>query len=293
MKDFFKVQELTERFLTQFIAKHQQEKLKRKLDPFFKTTRIRALYNHLKYNSWDIFSMIYIETITACNRRCVYCPNSKFDRGLIKNTKNLETELFYKIIDQLAQLGWVGDVQPHYYGEPLLDDRLLAFTKYTKKRLPTSSISIFTNGDFLTINLYKNLIDAGVSRFVITQHSEKLSNNVKNVLDYRKKETANIVEVCHRKLDIISNRGGLIKVKTPVKLKKCSWTPSTIGVDYEGNVLLCCNDYFSTVTLGNIKNERLIDIWRKPHYRKLRKDLKQGIFELELCKKCWDGHISN
>ena len=275
------------------LTEAQKNKLKQLIYPIYKVTKLRSLYNYIKYSSWDIFSMIYIETITACNRRCDYCPNSKYDRGLIKNMKKLKTALFYKIIDELAQLKWLGDVQPHYYGEPLLDDRLLDLTTYAKNKLPTSSISIFTNGDFLTLELYQKLIGSGVNRFVITQHSKNVSNNVNNVLDYRKNHGENAVKISLRKLDIISNRGGLIEVTAPVKLKKCSWTPSTIGIDYEGNVLLCCNDYFSTVTLGNIKNERLIDIWRKPYYRKLRKNLRRGIFELELCKKCRDGPVLN
>lgn len=50
--------------------------------------------------------------------------------------------------------------------------------------------------------------------------------------------------------------------------------------------MLCCNDYFSSVCLGNIVNESLSTIWNKPEYKRLRKKLGTGVFELDLCKKC-------
>jgi radical SAM protein with 4Fe4S-binding SPASM domain len=247
------------------------------------TSNLRIFF---KYGSFDMFKMIFIETITACNRRCSYCPNSKFDRGLIENTKKMEPGLFYKIIDELSRLRWSGYIEPHSYGEPLLDNRLLSFVSYIKNKLPSSTIQLFTNGDFLTVDLYKELIKTGVRQFYITQHLPELSGNVKKVLDYRKEYgDGKVLLLCFRR-DKLNNRGGSVEVEGAVAIKKCKWPLHSIGVDYAGNVLFCCNDYFSTVKLGNINSERLIDIWNKPYYKKLRKEVKKGIFELEICKKC-------
>ena len=41
-----------------------------------------------------MFELLGIETITACNRRCSYCPNSLYDRGLLSNMKKMKTELY-------------------------------------------------------------------------------------------------------------------------------------------------------------------------------------------------------
>lgn len=76
--------------------------------------------NLITVGSLDFFSIIEIETITECNRKCVYCPNYQYDRG-----KHLMSEKCYKkIIDELAGIGFRGRVSPHFYGEPLLDKRL-------------------------------------------------------------------------------------------------------------------------------------------------------------------------
>ena len=94
-------------------------------------------------DSFDQVHTIYIETLTACNLRCSYCPNSVYERGLIKNNQEMETKLFYKIIDELADLNWVGEIQPHSYGEPLLDQRLPSFCSYIIQKLPLAKIAIF------------------------------------------------------------------------------------------------------------------------------------------------------
>ncbi|NQT92724.1 MAG: hypothetical protein HQ559_08180 [Lentisphaerae bacterium] len=60
---------------------------------------LRGVYCSVKYGSPDIFPIISIETTTACNRTCFYCPNSKTDRGRLENAKQMDEELFRKIVD--------------------------------------------------------------------------------------------------------------------------------------------------------------------------------------------------
>ena len=60
----------------------------------------KDLFNRALGDSFDQVHTIYIETLTACNLRCSYCPNSVYERGLMKNNEEMDTELFYKIIDE-------------------------------------------------------------------------------------------------------------------------------------------------------------------------------------------------
>jgi len=248
----------------------------------------------LKYGVFDIFVFdnVYIDTITACNRRCYYCPNSKFDRGLMKNVKKMDTALFYKIIDELAVLKWKGEISPNFYGEPLLDGRLTDLIKYARNKLPDSVIVLFTNGDFLTVDLYNELVRAGVNTFYITQHPNGAPPFIKDILEYRKEHGDNNVKLQYRKLDMIYNREGVVSVVKKANDKNCAESClRKIGIHWDGKVIFCCNDYFVTVNLGNIKSERLIDIWKKPYYKQIRKDIRKGIFNLEICKKCMLGML--
>ena len=56
--------------------------------------------------------------------------------------------------------------------------------------------------------------------------------------------------------------------------------------DFNGNVLLCCNDYHSSIKFGNLEKEKIIDIWEKPIYKNFRRQLKKKQFVLPICKKC-------
>lgn len=257
-------------------------------------TGLQALRRYLKYGSADIFSMVSLETITACNRRCAYCPNSKFDRGLPANAKKMETGLFRKVIDELAVLaraGWAGDIQPNLYGEPLLDERLPELVAYARERLRASPISLFTNGDLLNVERYGELVRAGVTRFAVTRHSPEAPAGMNAVLEYRRLNGDGGIRLTYEKLSRISNKGGLVEVAEPVSPLKCLWVPTTVGVYYDGRVSLCCNDYFGSVDLGNIGSERLLDIWNKPFYRRFRADVRRGKFTLELCNKCREGRV--
>ncbi|MBN2421473.1 SPASM domain-containing protein, partial [Candidatus Woesearchaeota archaeon] len=109
----------------------------------------------------------------------------------------------------------------------------------------------------------------------------------KETLDYNKKHKGGVdikLRFFNQETKLF-NRAGLVKVKNQSVLKKC-FMANDVNIDYEGNVVLCCNDYFSSIKFGNVKKEKLIDIWNKPNYRKIREDLEKGIFNLDICKKC-------
>ena len=261
--------------------------------------RIDNLYgkatNLLLHQTLDFFSVVEIETSTACNRRCTYCPNFVFERGLLKNTQALADELFYRIVDQLAELRFVGRMSPHFYGEPLLDERLPKFIRYFRSKLPLAKFVIFTNGDYLTLELYETLVEAGVDGLLITEHGSKMPPGVNEVLAHRKRHGTDGVIVDYRKFTSeteLSNRGGVVEHENLETKEDCDLPAENITIDHRGNVVLCCNDYHSSVTFGNIAEERLLDIWRKPNFVKLRRELRQGTFELEICKKCAAGKIA-
>ncbi len=235
---------------------------------------------------WGFVTVINIETITACNLRCSYCPNSIYDRGLMINKLMMKAELFYKIIDELAELGWAGLLAPHSYGEPLLDDRIIEFIRYAKTKIHNLQIDLFTNGELLTVSLYQELIRAGVDIFTVTQHLALPSKGVLEILEHRGKMGSDNVRFTFKKIDFISNRGGIVKVKNENKIFSCIRPIYSIGIDYSGNVLVCCDDYFNQIKVGNVSNDKLIDIWNSPLYREIRKNIKNGKFEFDICKKC-------
>ncbi len=138
------------------------------------------------------FNTIILETTTYCNRRCSYCPNSISDRGLKKNEIKLDIEDIKSIVDQLVSINFNGKFLPHFYGEPLLDDRLFDIVSYIKLKRPKSIVDIHTNGDYLNSDIFEKLINAKVDGLIITNHSPQNKNLELKGLISRYKKHLNI-----------------------------------------------------------------------------------------------------
>ncbi|MBD3155537.1 MAG: radical SAM protein [Candidatus Aenigmarchaeota archaeon] len=230
----------------------------------------RNLKNILAKGTKDIFTEVEIETYTICNRKCSYCPNSKFSRG----NHMMEVSLFKKIIDDLKKIKYNGDITPGFYNEPFLDGRLPELLKYTKRKLPDSRIVIFSNGDFLDKELFDE-IKKYVDSIDITDHGN-LNPNIPE--DKRIKV---------KKLEHFSSRGGLVAVNNKITKEKCYQPTRMLTITYNGDVIVCCNDYFGKHIFGNLKKENIMEVWNKKSFISTRKRLREGIPIFNICKECF------
>jgi 8-amino-3,8-dideoxy-alpha-D-manno-octulosonate transaminase len=205
----------------------------------------------------------------------------------------MEEDLFCKIIDELAIVNFSGRFSPHFYGEPLLDKRIVSFITYTRKRLPNVFIKLYTNGDLLSYELFMELLDAGADIFRISQHGEmpsKILSECKNkVGDKMWRERVEYLRYVDTDTVPLMNRGGIIDTNRGNRMKSCEQVFDLI-IDYEGNVLLCCQDFLSKNIFGNLKNEGIMEIWNKKHFKSLRDKINSGIWSAEICKKCVDAY---
>ncbi len=200
--------------------------------------------------------------------------------------------LFKKIINELTQIHYQGEIYLHHYGEPLLDNRLDSFVTYVHKKLPKAIIVIYSNGDLLTPERALDLFSRGVGRFWITVHPPPSESN-KKFLEWLDKEkirhTWYLNKIYMEGLIDLFNRGGIINQKTHkdasfLNPKVCALTGPVI--DWEGKAILCCQDYLARVVLGDVNKESLVSIWKKPAYRRARHQLRLGIPPYSICKSC-------
>jgi len=250
---------------------------------------LHKLNNKIYYGTGDFFYSVGIETTTHCNLRCKFCPNSKYERGLFKNKKLMKESLFKKIIDELAKINYRGNILPYSFGEPITDNRMSNFVEYIKKKLPKARVVLNSNGILLNPKIYKKLIDSGVDSFLVSQYTSEMPENMKKVFAYLKTRPKKENKINYRIFGeelAISNRGGEVEVNRVWDKPICSYPHKTINIDYAGNVILCCNDYHSSIKFGNISNEKLIDIWNKADFKKIRKETMNKIYRLPICQKC-------
>jgi radical SAM protein with 4Fe4S-binding SPASM domain len=257
--------------------------------PFIKNTNdnIKLLhfqvYNLIMYHKREVFSSICIETQSACNRRCWHCPVAYYPRKKVI----MSEAVFHRIIDQLAERNYKGEIGLFWYNEPLLDKRLPQFIQYAHKKCPESYIYIASNGDLLDMDLFRTLIEAGLSYIHILYYDGDLKRHLRELLnsvDDSEKKHLHIA-----KSSYICNRAGALKERQIQKSlkQKCSRSEYQITVNAEGKVLLCCMDYFEKETIGDITKENIFDIWIKDRFQKIRKELRKGNRQnIDICSKC-------
>jgi radical SAM protein with 4Fe4S-binding SPASM domain len=231
-------------------------------------------------NTDTLFNSVEIERTSICNRKCSFCPVA-YDNS---QKVIMSDEIFNKIMTELKELNFKGEIAFAGYGEPLLDKKLEEKVEKIKKELD-SPVEIVTNGDFLTYEKFKQLISTGVDVFRLSQHDKEPSEPIKLLFSNLKKDELKyiIFQVANEDSITFTNRGGSVPIKT---LHPFFCAPMHLIIKADGSIPLCCNDYYKEISFGNIKEERLIDIWNKPFYRKIRNELKRGIFNFPICKKC-------
>lgn len=246
------------------------------------------LSNLFKYGDYNFFTGISVEISTYCNRKCSYCPNYNYETPKLYADENI----VYKTIDYLAELNYSGWISFSFYNEPTLDERLITFIKYANNKIPKATIIIFSNGDFLNIEKAKEYKDAGVDQFIITIH-DKNPDKLFEKLSEIQKEIGASFHIQILKPENLQTRAGEIKIKTSKPFKYCDFIRNPV-IDKDGNMLICCNDYFRKNKMGNIMEKPLLEIWNKSEYKSLRKELRSNLKNAvknktvpEFCQKCY------
>lgn len=249
---------------------------------------IQELHQLLQlYVTRDLFQAIVIETTALCNRRCSFCPNSLPGRkkGVMK------TQDFMFIIKQLGILKYKGRISLHMYGEPLIDKRIVRFVKMVRNECPDAFIQLNTNGDFLTKKIVTAFGEANVNLLYISQYDGKINQHIKEILRWieeKKPKYRHMISV-RVTTAFTDNRGGLLPHlgKKPIHNTPCYRPSTTMTINWKGDVVLCCSDYFGSVVIGNIKDDSLRDLWLKPTFQHIRKNLFFGKrHTLPICSKC-------
>lgn len=276
------------------------KKLKMFLDKYFLTKLEKIspdLYRRVTYDGYKKFSEISslikhkdryffhnvaIEISTYCNRKCHYCPNKDYETP----KEFMSWEIFKKIISDLKDIKYSGVLYLTLYNEPLFDDRFIEFTKYIKSELPEVTQLLISNGDLLNLENAKELSYAGVDKFLITVHDKNPERNLERLKPVK--------ELLKEKMRLqtsnelyLENRGGAVKIKDEKRrapYKTCQSIRS-LTISKDGDIILCCQDYFKKYIMGNVMEKSILEIWNSYHDLRV-KLLKDNIAELPICKVC-------
>lgn len=234
-----------------------------------------------------IFNAVEIEINHGCNRSCSYCPNSVADRI---EKGSMEPKIYQSLINQLRDINFKGRISYDFYNEPMLSTSLESYVALARDQLPEASIELYTNGTLLSLERFKLLDSAGVTKFIVTRH-EGVTNYVFDVtlgnlsMDEREKVLYRNFTELH-----LTNRGGTlshISPKVSTQLFPCHIPSMMLTVTVKGNVVPCFEDFYQKNQMGNILDKNIMDIWLSPQYVEFREKLRLGLrHKYEACNKC-------
>tara|TARA_R110000851_G_scaffold3749_8_gene15313 strand:+ start:365 stop:1243 length:879 start_codon:yes stop_codon:yes gene_type:complete len=247
------------------------------------------------YKDFPLFSFIELNINEICNRKCPFCPRVNPEKYPNQNI-HMSVGTAEKIAEQLVAIDFKGIVNISGTGEPLL-------TKYVPKIIEIFGskglhIEIVTNGDVLKrkkgTDLIKQMYSCGLSQLVVSMYdgphqveefrnifsSCQISDKYYSLRDRWYDESENYGL-------LYTNRAGNLKNDAKYSKNACYYTAYAMYVDYNGDVLLCCQDMYNrTVKFGNVHSENLIDIWHDKKLNEYRQLLIGGSRNLSPCNNC-------
>jgi hypothetical protein len=263
---------------------------------------------------------VEIETSRYCNRSCDWCPNGS---STGRNYQELmKWDLLLKILSDLSDISYEGWLALHNYNEPLANPRLLEEIEVSLNYLPKSKISIFTNGDFLSLDKLTQLVDSKVSYIRVTLypnpselgnsisearilkwlHTKKLDTLISSIYEIKKvrQGLALITSICNSHIEVINPnintynwRGGTTKKITgTIRDRPCYMTLHSASVDFRGLMKMCCNVYpdiaaHSQYIVGDLSTESFLNLWLSQKMQEYRDvHINQKWEKSSICAMC-------
>ena len=203
--------------------------------------------------------VVNLETINRCNSTCEFCTANK--NAEKRPYKRMEDELFYSIIDQLADWNYKGHLTMYGNNEPWLDTRIVEFHKYAREKLPEAFIFMSTNGLLLDVEKVKAVVPY-VDQLIINNYclDMKLHKNIqviyKYILDHPNefKDVDILIQMRYLK-EVLTNRAGSApnKQATEKVVKETCLMPYTdMWIMPNGKLGICCCDNFEVTDLADL-----------------------------------------
>ncbi|MFL5784343.1 MAG: radical SAM/SPASM domain-containing protein [Bacteriovoracaceae bacterium] len=261
---------------------------------------------------------VELEVNTFCNRKCSFCGNSFLDRFNKKEPMSWET--YGVLLTDLKNINYSETLVFGRYSEPLASPRILEYVALARKELPKATISILSNGDYLTREYLESLSAAGLSRMSISLYPNMHEWNTENsrrmietfcqrleleALPFREHPESihfsgkyKSLEVAVRATNILKfghdRASSLPELTIPdfVRTSPCFMPIFTVNIDHDGKMLLCCNTRsddpnHQDFVFGELKKENdLYHNFFNSHFLKWRKILLSGEAKPHPCSTC-------
>lgn len=271
---------------------------------------------------------IAIENTSVCGANCVMCPRDKYMFRKEHMDYNLFTKIVGEICEykkeRIQQIDICGFGDPLL--DPQITKKILFVRDaYPEVKLTTLSTCQFLKGDLADF-IAENIDDLKISNYGFTKETYEavhrgslLFEDVKsNILDFLKRSKRPHITMTYLILESINdhemdiwkeywedkvddiqiwyphNYGGLMTCYDEAidydrsEVKSCGRVGNDFMFCANGDVLACCFDVNHKMKIGNIKDERFVDIVRSERLTKMQEIHKECTFRNcgLICEKC-------
>ena len=222
-----------------------------------------------------------INVTNSCNRTCDNCPHSVEEYEYRHGRADLS--LFEVLAGQLVEKNYRGSIVLCGFGEPVMYKQLVPAVKILATT--NANIELITNGELLTPDKVTDLFSAGLDVINISVYEESFLEHAHLLVSGLSAEQW-LIRDRYSKNQLSVNRIEIFKdIKTTDRTTPC-WLPAyKMLLDYNGDVMLCCNDWTRSTTFGNIFETNVWDIWTEKMQPK-RLELLEGKNITGVCTNC-------
>ena len=267
--------------------------------------------------------VVYLETSSYCNRKCLYCPVAVDDYR--KKQLQINDLVFEKIINELEEINYSKTITFHLFNEPMADQKLFYKIDIVRKKLANAFLMLNTNGDYLTKAKLNELSGLKINYLIVTLHPSSKNRYdisereiaLKKIIKKLGIENAVIEKPYQDSLNIDvewngmalkirsidwssygSSRAGAVDFLTPEtdRISPCVRPLSQFVISHNGDVFPCCTFYPETsqsYVVGNVGNQSIFEIYSSKTLAMWRKHLFTFGKKNSPCDKCNDEDFAN
>jgi len=251
--------------------------------------KINPEIKRLKKNIPEMPEIVNAMTVTRCNYKCGFCPNSTITHPRGK----MSIEMYNKILDQLGK-NWDGVFCPQLQNEPFLDKRLPELVKLAREKLPKCTIEIQTNGSLLNKELIEKILPY-TDTLKVNDYTDDFKV-IRRIKKYGIKNNRLVLVRRYPNDESLTNVANNVKYKMMKRKilplnKFCAYPFKTAAINYDGKLLICCMDWKHEHEFGDLNKSSLKEIWNNEKFKRLRESLSKSVRNYPLCQKCdFDGY---
>lgn len=238
-----------------------------------------------------MFSWVELSITELCNMKCPFCPRA--DGAEYPNQPlHMSLALARKIATELRANDYEGAVVLCGFGEPLLHPQLVEIVR----AFGDIRVEIVTNGKTLTPTLIADLIGAGLDYFVVSMYEGPHQVDDFHARFAEAECPSDRYALRDRWYGAdqdyglkLTNRAGAINIgnQQPIDAKRSCWYPSyQMMIDWNGDVLLCPQDWVKRIKFGNVSAQSLWDVWTSKVMTKRRMHLLRNREGISPCSGC-------